>query len=863
MPAFASEYQEMLESGGACRGADGYTAHALPGDEPRFAPDRTALVRHIRLEIDLDIPNKSISGMCTTTLEAVAPGLESIIFDAVELRVGGVTLEGAGALDYESEGDQLRVKLPAPANPGERFTIRIAYRATPRRGLYFIGPDEAYPDKPLQVWSQGQDEDSRHWFPCLDYPHQKATSEVIATVPQELFALSNGALVETTQDHGRGTKSYHWRLDVPHSCYLITLAVGDFAEIEERAGGVPVVSYVQRRRKEEARRTLGRTPDMVAFFSENLGVPYPYDRYAQVFVADFIFGGMENTTATTLTDTVLYDERAALDYNVDSLVAHELAHQWFGDLLTCADWSHGWLNEGFATYFDALYREHHLGDDEFRYWLQGVAETYFSEDPGHYRRPIVSNVYHEPIDLFDRHLYEKGALVLHLLRSELGDALFWKALGHYVTKHRTQSVVTLDLQRAVEEATGRNLERFFQQWVHRPGYPEFKVSYAWDEAAKSAKLTVAQTQGEGLDTPVFAVPLEIEFGGASGPVTRRVEISEKTHTFYLPLPEKPLSVRVDPRGWVLKKLDFDRPKELLLHQLRHSAGALGRVDAVQALGRLGTPEAVRALSETLQHDSFWGVQREAAKALGSIRSQAALEALLESKALAHPKARRAVVQALGEFRDAAAAEALAAIARNGDASWFVEAEAGRALGKTRSPLALETLTTTVQRESFNQVVRVAALDGLAELGDEQGIAIAQAWAPYGKPQTARASAIAALGKLGKLASEKSKDAVRDALLRYLDDPWLRVRMGAIGALEELKDTTTVPALERLGRADLDGRVQRRAREAVIAIRRGSDKSDDVKKLRDDLDRALRENRELRDRLDQIEARVNGAGPASS
>ncbi|MBI2887197.1 MAG: HEAT repeat domain-containing protein [Chloroflexi bacterium] len=862
MPESASHYEEIQLLSGACgallRLAQRYKPHPLPGDKPHYAPDKAAEVRHIKLALALDIPNKSINGACSTTLAPINDGLATVEFDAVELDIQSVTLEGGGALPFEVSADKLRVALAQPRPAGQPFTLVVRYSATPRRGLYFVGPDAAYPDKPAQVWSQGQDEDSRHWFPCHDFPNQKATSEMIVTVPEQLYALSNGVLVES-RPGAAGTRTFHWRQEVPHSCYLITLAVGDFAEIQESADGVPVLYYVQRGREEEARRALGNTPDMIRFFSQKLGVPYPYNKYAQVFVADFIFGGMENTTATTLTDTVLHDERAHLDYSADSLVAHELAHQWFGDLLTCRDWANGWLNEGFATYFDALYKQHHEGEDEFRYWMRGVAQTYFSEDPGHYRRPLVSNVYHEPIDIFDRHLYEKGSLVLHMIRYLLGDDLFWKSLNHYLTKHHAQNVVSLDLQRAIEEATGRNLEWFFQQWVHSAGYPEFKVDYAWDDALKAAKLTVAQNQAQEEQTPVFRMPVDVEFTTATGAVLRRVEVSEKEHTFYLPLPEKPLAVRFDPQGWVLKSLEFTRPKELLLHQLQHAPDALGRVEAAQGLGKLGSPEAIQALGDALLGDAFWGVQAEAARALGSIRSQAALDALLQGVAIPHPKARRAVAQALGEFRDEAAATALASLAQQGDTSYFVEAEAGRALGKTRSTEAFSVLERAMEKPSHSEIIRALTLDGFAELADVRAIPIAREWTRYGQPQPARSAAIAALGKLAKYGAERDKEEIRDTLVQLLNDGWLRVKLTTIGALEELKDTRAIPALERLAAGDLDGRVQRRAREAASAIRQGQDKGEEIKKLRDDTDRVLKENRELRDRLDKLEAKVNGGG----
>ncbi|MDZ4278109.1 MAG: M1 family aminopeptidase, partial [Dehalococcoidia bacterium] len=612
--------------GAAGRGAQ--RPFALPGDKPHYARDRLVDVRHIRLEISIDSEAKRIEGTARTTFAPINDGLSHVEFDAAELEIRGVRLDGPatagrrGELPFSYDGAKLRIDLGEGRKAGEELTTEVSYAASPRRGLYFVGPDEAYPDKPLQVWSQGQDEDSRHWFPCVDFPNEMATSEVLVTVPKPLTAVSNGELVETAEDGDR--RAFHWRQSQPHVAYLISVAAGDFAEITEDVDGVPVPVpvqyYVAKGREEDARRALDRTPEMVRFFSERLGMPYPYAKYAQVCVADFIFGGMENVSATTLTDTVLHDERAHPEMGdaCDSLVAHELAHQWFGDLLTCRDWAHGWLNEGFATYFDALFTEHKDGVDRFRYVMQGEAEIYMRDDARRYRRPIVSNTYNEPIDLFDRQFYEKGAWVLHMLRFDLGDELFWKAVRHYAQKHQGGNVTTPDLQRAIEEATGRNMDAFFEQWVYGAGHPNLNVGFEWDEDAKQAKLTVKQTQSTEHNTAeVFRTPVEVDFGLDGSNQSFRVRLSEREQSFYFPLPERPKMVRFDPGGRLLKTVEFKRSADMLLEQLKHDDDVLGRGDAAKELAKLGTQQAVDALKEAVLGDSFWGVQAEAAKALGT------------------------------------------------------------------------------------------------------------------------------------------------------------------------------------------------------------------------------------------------------
>jgi len=342
--------------------------------EAKWARDRAANISHVKLEVALDFDAKKISGTATHRLSAITGPLERLEFDAAELEIKAIRAGGEPAT-FETADDKLRITLPRALNAGDTIEVGIDYAGHPRRGLYFVGPDTAYPNKPRQAWTQGEDEDSRYWFPCYDYPNSRPTSEIVATVPEKFTAVSNGALIGTSTNTVDKTRIFHWRHEVPHSTYLITLAAGEFAMIGERAGNTPVTYYIAPGREDDARRAFGNTPKMIQFFERVIGVPYPYAKYAQVAVSDFIFGGMENTSATTQTESTLHDARAHLDFKSDPLVAHELAHQWWGDLLTCRDWAHAWLNEGFATYFEALWCEENLGADEFAWNLRQDREV--------------------------------------------------------------------------------------------------------------------------------------------------------------------------------------------------------------------------------------------------------------------------------------------------------------------------------------------------------------------------------------------------------------------------------------------------------------------------------------------------------
>jgi aminopeptidase N len=832
--------------------------YALADAKPHFAPDRPCDIVHIALTLQLDITRQSLRGTCATTVRTMQDAVPSLTLDGVDLQIGQVRQTGGATLPYDYDGQRLRVTFPEPLHRGAPATVEVDYSVTkPRLGLYFITPDAAYPHKPVQVWSQCQDEDARYWFPCFDAPNEKATTEITVTVPQPYFALSNGTLLSTTRDEAAGTITYHWLQDQPHSTYLMTLVVGEFSEHTEMVDGLPVQWYVTPGREDDGQRAFGDTPEMVRFFSQKLGVPYPWNKYAQIAVSDFIFGGMENTTATTQTDLTLHDARAHLDFSSNGLVAHELAHQWFGNLLTCKHWSHAWLNEGFATYFDALFHEHHKGTDEFRYYMHQNATAYFREDAEHYRRPIVTNVYKEPIDLFDHHLYEKGSLVLHMLRYILGDTAFWGSLQHYVTANRHQVVETVDLERAVETATGRNLQAFFQQWIYKGGHPEYQVEFAWDDATRIAAVTVRQQQQtsteHGVETPLFDMPVTLLFALPEGEQRFPLRVHERLHTFHIALPAKPRWISFDPGNWILKKLQLKVPKDMLIAQLQYDPDIMGRIYAAEALGEFGSLEAVASLRQVLEQETFWGVQVEVARLLGKIHTPTALEALLAHTHLPHPKARRAVVTALGEFKDDRTATALIETVQSGDASYFVEAEAVAALGKTRRDSALAPLQQAVHKLSWNETIRNGVFRGLAELQDESTIPLLRDFTTYGQPPMARYAAIRALGKLGG-EKDPAPAPIIETLTALLDEEHFRTRMAVLDALESLHSPKTLPALERLRARDLDGRVQRRVAEVIEAIRSERKQTDEVQQLRDDFQALREENKKLLDRLDCLEAR---------
>jgi len=791
--------------------ADGRFAYSSA--TPHYAPDRTFNARHVRLDLSLDFNQKSLTGICTTTLEAIAEPATEITFDAVDFQIQKVTLKGK-AIKYSYDKRRLVIALSAPMKRGTKVDVAIHYKTVkPKLGLHFVGPDRSYPDKPTQAWTQGEDEYNRYWFPCHDAPQERATTEMIVTVPAPYTAVSNGALVRSSKKGSRHT--FHWKHDVPHSMYLVSLAVGEFTEIKDKWRHVPVLYYVTPGREDDALRAFGKTPAMLDFFSTKTGVPYAYAKYSQVAAIDFIYGGMENTSATTQTALTLHDARAHLDFSSDPLVAHELAHQWFGDLVTCKDWSHAWLNESFATYFEALFKEHDLGYNDFIHEMRGNAEAYFDEDKERYRRPLVTKLYKNTNDLFDRHLYEKGSCILHMIRNLLGDDAWWRSINLYLTRHKTRGVETVDLIQAIQDATGKNMRPFFDQWIFKAGHPEYKVRFWWDAKTKKVSVRVLQTQAINEETGLFSLPVTLAFLNDGRWLRFTETIHKKDQLFTFSLPAAPELVLFDPDHIILKRVDITKSEAMWILQLNEDPHVLGRIDAAKTLGGMSSPASVHALRVALKNEKFWGTQIDIAAALGRHGSLTAMDALLEGlRQIEHPKVRRAIYEALGSYPSHRVQEAIRQTYET-EKSWLVEAEAIRALGRQKDPALLATLKEHLKRESWNDVIRNAALDAIGILQVADSAPILKEYSRYGHTPGARMTAIRRLAMLGR-----GRDDIQNHLVDLLDDTYLLVRLAVVRALGAIADERAVEPLMKLTAGDLDGRLKRTAEEAIRKIRKG-------------------------------------------
>jgi len=783
---------------------------------------RTYDLQNLLLNLTLDERQKTVSGTSTLTLRPLSAALETVTVDSSELEIRSVRQPDGSELAFDRNDDELRIHLRSPAGSSDSITVVIAFDGKPRKGLYFIGPDESYPDKPVQIWSQGEAEDSHFWFPVYDFPNDKATSEGYYTVNSDYTVISNGRLVGVEEHPSSHTKTFHWKQEVPHSTYLTSVVVGKFENYEEHAGTLPVDYYVPPGTgKDKALRSFRETPSAIQFFSEKIGVPYPYPKYSQVTVHDFVFGGMENISATTLTDRTLHDPNSEPQADSVDLVTHELAHQWFGDLLTCASWADIWLNEGFATFFADLYREHRYGEQEYRYSLNQEAAKYLEEDRQRYRRPMVTSYYTDPMDLFDRSAYEKGALVLDMLRFVLGDDRFFAAINHYVKKNAAGNVTTDDFRAAVEEASGENLGWFFEEWTAKAGYPELEVGSQWDESARNLHLVVEQKQIIDEQTPLFRMPLEVEFTTPAGRSRQRIEFSHARDEFDFALDAKPGMIRFDPDHRILGTVKFSKSVPELVHQAKNDPAVTGRIWAVQQLAKAGNDsEIASALREVLAGDSFWGVKDAAARALAGLKSDASKDALAVGLADADARVRQASVRALGTFPNDKEAAKLAENVFSKDTNTTVVAEAAFAVGKIHAKGAKQLLEQAVKRNSDQDIVRRYALRGFGELGDKREWDTVARWLDYGRPPETRLAAVDALLRLGKDQDEKTGAR----LIALVGDPDFFVKERAIRALGEGGFQQARQALANCAQKELDSRVRRTARIALDRLAASSAKA---------------------------------------
>jgi aminopeptidase N len=726
---------------------------------------------HQRIEVrDFDWDSTAFKGRVTTTLVALRPGLDSIILDAGKLLdIRRVTGDGTGApvLRFTTRGDTLVVYPAKPVGFRDttRFTIEYRGRVDNGTGLTFLLP-EGRAHRPQQIWSQGEDMNNHFWFPTYDFPNDKMSWELVATVPAQYTVVSNGRRL-SDRNNPDGTHTVTWRQDLPSATYLVSLIVAPLARLADSWHTVPVEYYVYHEDSAAARRLFAVTPDMIDVYSRLTGLAYPWAKYAQTTVADF-FGGMENVSATTLVDW-LPDDRAYRDrpWYQWILIPHELAHQWFGDYVTTENWANMWLNEGFAEYLPGQYWRAKLGQHaEDDYYIDEY--EHFMRIDGHRRMALAAHA--------SNNIYPKGALVLRMLERLLGPERFWTAMHTFLAQHALGNATSDDLRQAVLLATGENLDWFWSQWVYQAGYPEFAVTAAYNSAARSLTLTVRQTQvdtakadstGLAFTTPdVFRMPVTIRVGTAHGDVVQRAMLAARQQTIEIPgVATPPTMVVFDDGNTVLKKLAFDQPTAWLATELARDPDLWNRLWVIGQLARRPADStAGSALARAATTADYPLTRAQAAEALGGFPAATALPALEVALRDTSATVRQSALEGLGGMGGTRAI-ALATAALHGDSSYEVRAAAVTTLARTDSAHRRAVIADALGTPSYQDAIRTAALRAIVQLDDTSSVERLEGLlGEYRNPAHA----------LGQLANHGSLRAL-DVLSRHLDDerPYVR------------------------------------------------------------------------------------------
>jgi aminopeptidase N len=823
-------------------------------DRP-YAPSRDYHLQNVRVSLHFDLDQRKVIGDVTHTLSTLRDGVTHLDFDCAELTVSSARVNGKNAT-FDLGNDKLRVQLAQPAKSGEKFEVELKYEGKPTSGLFFILPDKDDPRRAREIWTQGEAEDTHHYIPIYDYPNDRTTSEMILTVPGDWLTVSNGKLLGV-QDAPNGQKTWTWRQSLPVSTYLISFVAGEYKEKKDTWRNIPITYNVPRGMEDTIDPTFSHTKEMLTFFSDRFGVPYPWEQYAQTAVDDFVASGMENVSATTLAARdILHSEFASEKPEaVDGLISHEMTHQWFGDLVTCKDWTNTWLNEGFATFGATLWEEHYYGVDasSFRYWRE---QNSWMQSRELYPIPIVTREINDSVE-YVGNVYDKAGWVIHMLREEMGDEAFFRALKHYLETNRLQNVVSADLAKAIEESSSRNVDQFFDQWIYGAGAPRFAVRSNYDDAGKKVSISVKQTQKIEEHVGLFRVPIEVSITTSSGEKVFPIEVSKADETFSFPVDGPPLMVLFDKGDKILKSVDFQKSPEEWIRQLQTAPDVPDRADAAQALGNLRDIEAAaNALGEAALHDKFWGVREEALRSLGRISSPQARKQVLAALSNEQPWVRAVAVDQLGKFRgDEEIAKRLQNIFKD-DKAYSVRSAALQSLALDKAPNAESILEKTLTISSPDDVLRSAALRAMGSLGDNSVVPALVEWSSPGKSSALRGVAIGSLGRV-----DLNNHDITARLISYLNEPSFDIRYASIFALGRRGDPTAVEPLEALLKTGQLSIGVPHALEDLIAQlknKAGQQKGTSAADPKDDdaAGAASKNNQAVLDRLDHLEHQLS-------
>lgn len=779
-------------------------------DLRNFPPDRVVDMQHMKLQMRFDkIEDCRFAAVESLTFTPLGTETTGLTLDAVGLKINSVKLADK-PVEFSQDDNHLSMRFDPCLSVGQKQELVIDYICDhPTDGMTFTPSRPDAPAYTAEVHTQGESQTNRHWFISHDFPNERMSTELIVDVPAGFSVSSNGKLISNLTSGDRAV--WHYLQEKPHVSYLVSLVIGKFDIVEIPSSRVPLHVWVPQGLGDEVQQTYGRTGEMIDLFEKRFGVPYAWDRYDQLCAKNFGAGGMENTSCTTMYPTAILDKTALLDSDLDGLISHELCHQWTGDLITCKSWAHIWLNEGWATYGSALWNEHRFGQDGYLESIRGnfgVARR----DKTTNELPMVSPVYESPEETFRRpaNPYPKGASILHMLRMMLGDDVFWKGVQLYMTRFSLNVAETSDFRYALEEASGKSLEWFFDQWCYRPGAPELKVNLRYDGENRELLVSVDQTQKIDERTPAFRFTLPLVARTSSGDHTYRIDVTEKSTSFRTTLDGPPSIIAIDPYLHVLKIITVEKPLPMWIEQAKGGPTIVARHEAVEVLGKTDTPETIALLSQIIRDEKVRYTLRDTAvDALSGYGSDQAKDELLSiiKAGIAEARVRSNLVEKLRNYEKDKVVEMLTDFAKN-DPSYGTRVAAIEGLAHLKATDQADLIAELVNFKSQNDQVRNAALRALADFDDKRGLDLAIQYAAFGNLDRSRPTAIGIISKLAK----HDKDKAVTFLLGLLNDPESRAIGASGGALVDIGDERAIEPIKAMSETCHDQQMRERAVE---------------------------------------------------
>jgi len=789
-------------------------------DLRHYPPDPRVDYLHMKLDMHFaDLNEQRFRATETLRFSPIAQPLETLKLNAVDLIIHDVRRSGE-SVEYFYDDDHLTIHFDPALPVGEKQELVIEYECVePWDGMTFTPSSPDAPAYTAEVHTQGQTEFNRHWFVAHDFPNEQLTTELIVNVPKGYQVSGNGRLVSHEIKGDR--EIWHWLQDKPHVNYLVSLVIGKFDIVELPHDRVKLEVWVPEGEAHKVEQTYGQTARMIDVFEKRFGVKYPWDRYAQLVVKNFGAGGMENTTATNMYPTAIFDETALREGDLDGLIAHELAHQWAGDYITCRSWEHIWLNEGWATYGSALWFEQRDGQQGY---LDSMRRSFrvARRDNTDNLLPMVSPIYEYAFQTFRRRAnpYPKGSSILHMLRMMLGEQVFWKGVHQYFNQFGLDVAETEDFRYVMEEVSGRNLQWFFDQWCYRPGTPDLHVDVQYDGDSRQLNLKLEQKQHIDARTPAFRFTLPVFVQTRNGAQTHEIDMRTQSTEFTISLDAPPEVVAVDPYLHVLKTMTVNKPMNLWRHQAEHGPTIAARHEAISALGDEDTPQHVVMLERIVRDESIRHTLRQSAVGslnnYGSDKAKTVLMQLAQDR-MDDPRVRRSVVRSISDIDDDSVVDLLAEFVKN-DPSYDVKSAAIGGLADHDAEQYADLIVEMVHFDSQHQNVRVAALRALAELDDPRGLDLAIEYSAYGHTDRARARTVRIIGDL----ADHNREHAVDVLLDLLHDPENRTVRAAGGVLAEIGARRAIDPISAIADTHPDPGMRERAKNWIEEIQNSNE-----------------------------------------